>query len=187
MLIHQLSKHQSQSPFRKTGGSVQRVAFHPLKPWFFSATQRHVRLYDLAAQKLVRTLTTGLKWISSIDVHPTGDHLLVGSYDKKLAWFDLDLSAKPFRTLRYHSRALRGVAFHPTLPLFASGSDDGDIHVFHATVYDDFMLNPLIVPLKILRGHATKEGLGVLDLRWHPEKPWLISSAADGEVRLWCS
>lgn len=88
---------------------------------------------------------------------------------------------------RYHTRALRSVAFHPTLPLFASASDDGTIQVFHATIYTDLMQNPLIVPLKILRGHRVTEGLGVLDIRWHPEKPWLVSSASDGEVRLWCS
>ncbi len=100
VLIHQLSKHATQSPFRKTQGTVQRVAFHPLKPWFFAATKRYVRLYDLAGQKLVKTLQTGLKWISSMDIHPLGDNLIVGSYDKKLAWFDMDLSAKPFKTLR---------------------------------------------------------------------------------------
>jgi ribosome biogenesis protein ERB1 len=187
VLIHQLSKHATQSPFRKTQGAVQRVAFHPGKPWFFAATQRYVRVYDLAAQKLVRTLQTGLKWISSLDVHPGGDNLIVGSYDKKLAWFDMDLGTKPYRTLRYHTKALRGVAFHPTLPLFASASDDGTIHIFHATVYADLNQNPLIVPLKILRGHRITDGLGVLDLRWHPEKPWLVTSGADGECRLWCS
>lgn len=47
------------------------------------------------------------------------------------------------------------------------------------------MQNPLIVPLKVLRGHNIKDGLGVLDVKWHPTKPWLISSGADGEVRMW--
>jgi len=31
----------------------------------------------------------------------TGDHVLVGSYDRKLSWFDLDLSNKPYQTLKY--------------------------------------------------------------------------------------
>lgn len=88
---------------------------------------------------------------------------------------------------RYHNRALRSVAYHPTLPLFASASDDGTVHIFHCTVYTDLMQNPLIVPLKILRGHKVIDGIGVLDLRWVPGKPWLVSSGADGKVRLWCS
>ena len=71
-----------------------------MKPWFFASTQRYVRLYDLAGQKLVKTLQTRFKWISSMDIHPLGDNLIIGSYDKKLAWFDMDLSTKPFKTLR---------------------------------------------------------------------------------------
>jgi ribosome biogenesis protein ERB1 len=100
VLIHQLSRHATQAPFKKTSGTVQRVCFHPLKPYFFAATQRYVRLYDLAGQKLIKTLQTGVKWISSLDIHPAGDNVLVGSYDKKLSWFDLDLSNKPYKTLR---------------------------------------------------------------------------------------
>lgn len=41
----------------------------------------------------------------------------------------------------------------------ASASDDGSIHVFHATVYSDLLRNPLVVPLKILRGHEVGEEL----------------------------
>ena len=55
--------------------------------------------------------------------------------DKKLAWYDLDLSTKPYRSLRYHEKALRGVAYHARHPLFASASDDGALHVFHGMVY----------------------------------------------------
>ncbi len=50
MLVHQLSKRSSQNPFKKNRGRVQRVAFHPTKPFFFVATQNHVRIYNLAKQ-----------------------------------------------------------------------------------------------------------------------------------------
>ncbi|GAA5857566.1 hypothetical protein JCM9279_002515 [Rhodotorula babjevae] len=187
VLIHQLSKHHTQAPFAKLKGDVQRVQFHPLKPHFYVATQRHVRIYDLMKQQLVKTLNPGLKWISSLDVHPLGDHVLVGSYDRRLVWHDLDLSVTPYKTLRYHARALRSVAFHPTLPLFASASDDGSVHVFHATVYADLLTNPLLVPLKVLRGHNVTDSLGVLDVKWHPREPWCVSVGADGVGRLWCN
>ena len=55
--------------------------------------------------------------------------------DKRLAWYDLDLSTKPYRALRYHSHALRSVAFHKKYPLFASASDDASVHIFHGMVY----------------------------------------------------
>lgn len=35
--VHQLSKKQSQSPFRKSKGTVQKMLFHPSKPFLFVA------------------------------------------------------------------------------------------------------------------------------------------------------
>lgn len=49
------------------------------------------------------------------------------------------------------------------------------------------MTDPLIVPLKILRGHDIKEGLGVLQVKWCNRYPWLVSAGADGSVAVWCS
>ncbi|KAH9179970.1 BOP1NT-domain-containing protein [Lactarius sanguifluus] len=184
--IHQVSRRHSQAPFKKIKGSVQMVLFHPLKPHFFVATQRYVRLYNLAEQKLLKLLNPGTRWISSMDVHPSGDHLIVGGYDRKLCWFDLELSDKPYKILRYHSRAIRSLHFHPSYPLFASSSDDGSIQVFHARVYSDLLTDPLIVPLKILRGHDVRDGLGVLQVRWVPKQPWLVSTGADSAVAVWC-
>ncbi|KAJ8086374.1 Ribosome biogenesis protein erb1 [Marasmius tenuissimus] len=185
--IHQISKRHSQAPFKKVKGNVQLVQFHPLKPHFFVATQQYVRMYNLSEQKLIKTLMPGIKWISSMDIHPSGDHLIVGGYDRKLCWFDLELSDKPYKVLRYHSRAIRSLQFHPTYPLFASSSDDGSIQIFHARVYSDLMTDPLIVPLKILRGHELANGLGVLQVKWCSRHPWLVSAGADGAVNVWCS
>ncbi|CAO3593867.1 unnamed protein product [Absidia cylindrospora] len=185
VLIHQTTRHQSQTPFRRLKGTVQKVAFHPIKPIFFVATQIYVRVYDLMQQQLVRTLNPGVRWISSIDVHPAGDNVIVGSYDKRVCWFDLDLSARPYKSLRFHAKAVRQVSYHKRYPLFASSSDDGTIQIFYGMVYNDLLQNPLIVPVKILRGHALADGLGVLDIEFHPTQPWLFSSGADGSLRLW--
>jgi ribosome biogenesis protein ERB1 len=136
-------------------------------------------------QELIKTLQSGVKWISSLDVHPGGDNVIVGSYDKRLCWFDLDLSSRPYKTLRYHSQAIRQVSFHKRYPLFASASDDGSIQIFHGMVYNDLLQNPLIVPVKILRGHQVVNSLGVLDIEFHPTQPWIVSSGADHSLRLW--
>lgn len=156
-------------------------------------------------------------------LHPKGDNLIIGSYDSRLNWFDLDLSAKPYKTLRYdlvpsaaeelignvffpfrlHKSAIRSVTFHRHYPLFASASDDGSVIVSHGMVYryactfsctllqyrllsfSDLLQNPLIVPVKILRGHGIAENLGVLDCCFHPTQPWIITCGADGTVRLY--
>ena len=69
-------------------------------------------------------------------------HTAFGSFRKRaalqnnrLAWYDLDLSVKPYRSLRYHQHALQAVAYHRSYPLFASASDDATVHIFHGMVY----------------------------------------------------
>ncbi|KAF2495973.1 ribosome biogenesis protein erb1 [Lophium mytilinum] len=184
--IHTLSKHLTQLPFRRLKGIAQSVQFHPSKPIFFVATRMSIRSYDLARQELVKILQPGAKWISSFDVHPGGDNLIVGTYDKRLLWHDLDLSSKPYKTLRYHKEAIRAVKFHQGgLPLFADASDDGSLQIFHGKVVGDLMENATIVPLKVLRGHQVKSRLGVMDVDWHPREPWCVSAGADGTCRLW--
>jgi ribosome biogenesis protein ERB1 len=133
---------------------------------------------------MVKRLLSGCRWISSIDVHPTGDHLIVGSLDRRMVWFDLDLSNTPYKTLKYHERGLRAVGYHSKYPLMASASDDGTVHVFHSMVFSDLMRNPLIVPVKILRGHSITDRHGVLTLAFHPNQPWLFSGGADGKIIL---
>ncbi|CAN0121144.1 unnamed protein product [Ascophyllum nodosum] len=184
VMVHQVSKASTQCPFRKTKGEVQRVRFHGSKPFLFVATKQTVRVYHLMKQMMVKKLISGCKWISSMDVHPSGDHLIVGSYDRRVVWFDLDLSSTPYKTLKYHTKAVRDARFHRHYPLMASASDDGSVHVFHSTVYSDLLRNPLIVPLKILRGHQVTGGIGVMALAFHPRQPWLFTAGADGAVRL---
>lgn len=159
--------------------------FHPFKPQLFVCSQRYVRIYDLSQQVLVKKLLPGARWLSNIDIHPRGDNLIASSYDKRVLWHDLDLAATPYKTLRYHDKAVRSTTFHKKLPLFCSAADDGFIHIFHATVYDDMMKNPMIVPLKKLTGHKVQGHLGVLDTIWHPKEAWLFSAGADNTARMW--
>lgn len=185
VIIHQLSKRRSQVPFSKSKGLVQCVLFHPIRPFFFVATQKVVRVYDLAKQEMVKKLYSNSKWISSIAIHPGGDNLLVGTYDRKMLWFDLDLSTKPYQTLRLHGTAVRGVAYHRQYPLFASGSDDRSLIVCHGMVYNDLLQNPLIVPLKRLSNHESYNDFGIFDVMFHPTQPWVFSSGADKTIRLY--
>ncbi|KAG6025431.1 Ribosome biogenesis protein erb1 [Claviceps citrina] len=183
--IHTLSKHLSQIPFRRLPGLAQTAQFHPSRPLFFVATQRTIRCYDLQKQELVKVLQPGARWISSFDIHPGGDNLIVGSYDRRLLWHDLDLSNRPYKTMRFHNEAIRAVRYHRALPLFADASDDGSLQIFHGKVVSDLMENARIVPVKMLRGHSVVDKLGVMDVDWHPRHPWCCSAGADGLCRLW--
>lgn len=49
----------------------------------------------------------------------------------------------------------------------------------------DLMTNPLIVPVKILRGHKVVEHQGVLDCVFHPTQPWIFSAGGDARISLY--
>jgi ribosome biogenesis protein ERB1 len=186
-IIHALHQQKSMRPFSKMkGGAVQAAAFHPTKPHFVVATKTSVRIYDLQKQTQLKQLISGAKWIGSLTLHSSGDHVVAGSYDRRLVWFDLDFGSKPFKTLQYHDRAIRRAAFHAgKYPLLACASDDATISILHAKVSSDLMQGPLIVPVKRLREHGINQGFGVLDCAWHPTQPWLFTAGADHQVFLW--
>ena len=46
VLVHQLSKRVSQTPFRKNKGRLVDCAFHPSKPFLFLASQHQVPLFN---------------------------------------------------------------------------------------------------------------------------------------------
>eukprot|EP01097_Dermamoeba_algensis_P008850 TRINITY_DN6065_c0_g1_i1.p1 TRINITY_DN6065_c0_g1~~TRINITY_DN6065_c0_g1_i1.p1 ORF type:complete len:416 (+),score=90.91 TRINITY_DN6065_c0_g1_i1:742-1989(+) len=185
LFIHQLSKKSTQKPFKRAILILTNALFHPTKPHLVISTQTHVYIYNLLKQAKLKKLVPPVKWISGLAIHPGGDNLIIGSYDKKICWFDLDMGEKPYKTIRHHKKAVRAVAYHSRYPLFASSSDDGNVTVFHGRVFNDLVTNPLIVPVKILRGHTVTHSLGVLDVVFHPTQPWVFSAGADKTIRLY--
>merc|ERR1712136_417490 len=143
-----------------TDGDVQSLVWHAkgnycaaVSPKALAASNQCI-IHALQQQPL-KHLVSGAKWISSVSVHPGGDHVVVGSYDRRVVWFDLDFGSTPYKTLQYHDRAVRNATFHPKkYPLLAVASDDATVSILHAKVFSDLMQNPMIVPVKRLRGHA---------------------------------
>lgn len=186
VLIHSLSKTSSQKPFAKSKGIVEAIEFHPVRPLFYVSNTTHVFIYNLQKQSLTKKFQSGARAVSSLAIHPKGDHFVVGSFDKRMMWFDQDTSSLPYKKLKYHSKAIRNVDFSKKYPLFVSCSDDGSLNIFHGFVSEDPMINPLIVPVKVLKGgHKVKDNIGVLDCQFHPTQPWVFSSGADGQVHMW--
>ncbi len=183
--IHRLTQRNTRILFKKRSTNVQCVRFHPTRPFLLVASMHHVRIYNLAENSGVKVLKPGVRWISDVDVHRTGDHVLISAYDKKVSWHDLDFSVRPYKTLRSHDRAVRSARYHPRLPLFADASDDGSVHVFHGMTYDDLAKNALIVPVRrLVDAHEVVDSLGVLAIAWHPTLPWLFTAGADRRICL---
>ncbi|KFK37303.1 hypothetical protein AALP_AA4G239700 [Arabis alpina] len=188
IVTHQISKKLTHKLPYKIRGLPVCTVFHPSRSIIFIATRKNVRVYDLLKDGVpIKKLETGMREISSMAIHPGGDNLIVGSKEGKMCWFDMDLSSKPYKTLKNHPKDITNVAFHRSYPLFASCSEDSTAYVFHGKVYSDLNENPLIVPLEILRGHSSStNGGGVLDCKFHPRQPWLFTAGADSIIKLYC-
>lgn len=88
------------------------LSFHPYEPLLFVGTQRHIRIYDLSKCQLKKKIMTGSQWVSSMHVDFGGDNLFVGGHDRIFSWIDLQLSNKPWKSVKHHTAAVRAVAQH---------------------------------------------------------------------------
>uniref|UniRef100_A0AC35TZ47 Ribosome biogenesis protein BOP1 homolog n=1 Tax=Rhabditophanes sp. KR3021 TaxID=114890 RepID=A0AC35TZ47_9BILA len=181
--IHQLSKAKSQKPFSKNKGAIQAVLFHPKEPTFFVATQQHIRVYDLARCVLQKKLHTGTRWASCLAIEPFGNNIFVGGLDCRFAWLDMQLSRRPWKLVKHHKGAIRGIAYHKSYPLLATVSDDCNAFIYHANAPDDLMSENELIPVKKLGGHKVEGSkLSILGATFHSKEPWLFTCGADGKI-----
>lgn len=54
VLVHSLQKGATQRPFNKSKGGVQKVCFHPNKPFLFILTQKNTYIYNLQKQVIMK-------------------------------------------------------------------------------------------------------------------------------------
>jgi len=187
VVLNHLSGKVSKPLFQSIRGKVVRVLFHPTNSILYVAFEYEILIYDFVKQCMVHKLSSHGGVITCLAIHKTGNHFITGSEDKKVRWYGLAAKVKPYRIMRYHTTLVKAVAFHSTMPLFASASDDGTCQVFHGMVFQDDKNSPKLVPLKILYGHESVNSNGVLDCVFHPTQPWLFTSGADGKCRLFCN
>eukprot|EP00835_Amoeboradix_gromovi_P000102 NODE_4_length_55019_cov_0.425091.p4 type:complete len:686 gc:universal NODE_4_length_55019_cov_0.425091:14519-12462(-) len=187
VLIHKVSDKSSQNPFSKIKGAVRSAEFHPNSPKIYLATERHLYLFDLSTQTMQKKYFSGCTDVSSMSVHPNGDHVLLGAYDPKITWIDATLSDKPYKSLKFGKYSIQSVDYHKQYPLFAACGDDGHVYIMHGRVFGDLMTHPLIAPIHVLRdAHSPLKdlALGCLNLKFHPNQPWIFSCGSDGTIKL---
>lgn len=172
----------------RTKNKIERVLFHPKKPQLFIVTRIHVFIFNLRGQSVSKTLLSGCKHITAAVIHPSGDHLLLGTADRKTVWFDLDSGDKPYKKMKVHEKTMSSVVFHKNFkhfPLMASGGHDSKAVVQFAKTDPENLEDPMIVPLKSLRGHSTFDGFGVNSVVFCNLKHWLVTAGQDRFVKIW--
>ena len=189
--IHSLTKMTHQLPISHIKGNANCISFHPNKPYFIVATNSNIFIYNLQKQELIRKFISNLNTINKISLHKNGNDLIAGDKSGKVAWFQLELSSKPFKLMDYHQDKIKSVEFNNNFPLFLSCSRNGKLVVYYGKVNEEELVDPLIVPLKVLKiGNNDKNEKNKNKLFtcacFHPKQIWIFSGGEDGKIRMWC-
>ena len=184
--IHSLTKMTHQLPISHIKGNANCISFHPNKPYFIVATNSNIFIYNLQKQELVRKFISNLNTINKISIHKNGNDLIAGDKSGKVAWFQIELSSKPFKLMDYHQDKIKSVEFNNNFPLFLSCSRNGKLVVYYGKVNDEELIDPLIVPLKVLKTN-NKDNKNLFTCAcFHPNQIWIFSGGEDGKIRMWC-
>ena len=185
VFIHSLTKMTHQLPISHIKGNANCISFHPNKPLFIVATNSNIFMYNLQKQELIRKFISNLNTIHRISLHKNGNDLIAGDRSGKVAWFQLELSSKPFKLMDYHQDKIKAIDFNNNYPLFLSCSRNGKLLVYHGKVYDEELIDPLIVPLKVLKTNNSEGSNSFTCACFHPKQIWIFSGGEDGKIRLW--
>ncbi|KAF8568854.1 hypothetical protein P879_11324 [Paragonimus westermani] len=61
--------------------------------------------------------------------------------------------------------------------------NDGTVLILHATVSDDLLSKPIIIPVQLIRTSQTGSASAVHATLFHPRQPHVYTGGADGSVR----
>ena len=194
--IHSLTKMTHQLPISHIKGNANCISFHPNKPYFIVATNSNIFIYNLQKQELIRKFISNLNTISRISLHKNGNDLIAGDKSGKVAWFQLELSSKPFKLMDYHQDKIKSAEFNDNFDIFFSCSRNGKLVVYYGKVNEEELIDPLIVPLKVLKvednnnkdkDSNNKENKNIFTCAtFHSKQIWIFSGGEDGKIRMWC-
>lgn len=183
--IHNLSNLNYFSPLNKNKGLITAISFHPNKPHFYVCTHSNIMVYDLKQQELIRKFISNLKGIKEIKIHNYGSDFIVGTQEGQIAWFQSDLGNKPYKLMEHHKAKIKSIAYHNSHSLFSSASKNGEVLLYYGKVYDDFLTDPLIVPLNKLKSAYNNQFNEVNCMDFHPKFPWLFTGGNDKVIYMW--
>ncbi|KAI7901369.1 WD40-repeat-containing domain protein [Cokeromyces recurvatus] len=142
-----------------------------------------IRLYDIETGQVIMTFkgsddtydNTVNTQINKIIAYPTMPMIVTGHEDRYIKFFDIR-SGECTETVSGHLDAVTSLDIDSTSTHMVSGGHDSSIRLWDLskkTCVQEFS------------AHRRKGDEGVLNVKFHPTYPWLISGGADGIVKIY--
>jgi WD40 repeat protein len=202
--LPEISLPTTAAPLRGHRSLVRSVAFHPMGQLMAtSSNDSTVKLWRLSSDNSSADCVATLerrngghsKWVNSVAFHPKAPLLATGSGDTTVKLWRLVTtpdglisSATRVATLdsdkEGHSDSVRSVAFHPTAPLLATGSNDETVRLWRLMTTPDGLISSATRVATLDEsngGHSSS----VYSIAFHPTAPLLATGSYDRTVRLW--
>ncbi|CRG95579.1 large subunit rRNA processing protein, putative [Plasmodium gallinaceum] len=158
--------------YKQKRGDIIQTMFFPRSPYFAVAFENNIIIYNLKPKskkdRIIKKLR-GIQNITSIDIHISEGYVLASDERGKVFIFDLELSSNPYKKFHLQDYPLKKVEFHKIYNLFYSLSSNGTVNLFYSKFFQDYITNPILLPIKQL-SYESK----ILDLVWSHKKPWLF-------------
>ena len=178
---------------------IRTVEFHHEYPWIISASDDHtIRIWNWQSRQCISILTGHSHYVMSAKFHPTEDLVVSGSLDGTVRVWDIsglrkksvvpmgdhagiqlqnDLFGNTDAVVKFVLEGHEGVnwaAFHPTLPLIISGSDDRQLKLWRWSDTKAWEVDTM-------RAHYHS----VTSCVFHPSQEIMVSCAEDKTIRVW--
>ena len=156
---------------------ITSLRFSPDGKWLAVGEYRTVRLIDSGSREVVRELKEPVEAVQALAFSPDGKWLIAAGgqparYGEIHVW-DLESGESGVR-LQGHSDAIYTVSFHPTKPVFSTGSYDKQVFVWSLASREK---------LFGIQGHVA----AVYETAFSVDGRWLLSASADRTIKIWSS